>query len=187
MHCKVIKHNLFHNNVTASSNINISILKVTQQGKQKRRKSLRSKRPKQHQHKQRWELNEDRNETKSGWKFFKQQGRGEEFQWSQSSICHQARLLLFVTSAVYGDIMIAWSGASLEIGQQDGRVQVLRGLKINLSYISLDYHGQSIASTTNNQLRRDPVPSATASRAVVRQGSLNRARCLLLFYRESGA
>ena len=48
MHCKVIKHNLFHNNVTASSNINISILKVTQQGKQKRRKSLRSKRPKQH-------------------------------------------------------------------------------------------------------------------------------------------
>ena len=91
-------------NVTASSNINISILKVTQQGQQKRRKSLRSKRPKQHQYKQRWELNEDRNETKSGWKFFKQQGRGEEFQWSQSSICHQARLLLFVTSAVYGDI-----------------------------------------------------------------------------------
>ena len=90
MHCKVIKHS----NVTASSNINISILKVTQQGKQKRRKSLRSKRPKQHQHKQRWELNEDRNEIKSGWKFFKQQGRGEEFHWSQSSICHQARSLL---------------------------------------------------------------------------------------------
>ena len=84
--------------------------------------------------------------------------------------------------------MIAWSGASLEIGQQDGRVQVLRGLKINLSYISLDYHDQSIASTTNNQLRRDPVPSATASRAVVRQGSLNRARCLLLLIpTESGA
>ena len=145
MHCKVIKHNLFHNNVTASSNINISILKVTQQGQQKRRKSLRSKRPKQHQHKQRWELNEDRNETKSRWKFFKQQGRGAELQWSQSSICHQARLLLFVTSAVYGDIMIAWSGASLEIGQQDGRVQVLRGLKINLSSISLDYHDHGIA------------------------------------------
>ena len=33
--------------------------------------------------------------------------------------------------------MIAWSGASLEIGQQDGRVQVLRGLKINLNLI---YH-----------------------------------------------
>ena len=60
MHCKVIKHkhNLLHNNVTASSNINISILKVTQQGKQKRRKSLRSKRPEQ-QHKQRWELNKN--------------------------------------------------------------------------------------------------------------------------------
>ena len=33
--------------------------------------------------------------------------------------------------------MSAWSGASREIGQQDGRVQVLRGLKINLSYISM--------------------------------------------------
>ena len=44
---------------------------------------------------------------------------------------------MFVTSAVFGDIMIAWSGASLEIGQQDGRVQVLRGLKINLNLV---YH-----------------------------------------------
>ena len=69
---------------------------------------------------------------------------------------------------VCGDIMIAWSGASLEIGQQEGRVQVPRGLKI---YLNLIYH-----LITNNQLRRDPVPSATASRAVVRQGSLNRAR-----------
>ena len=191
MHCKVIKHNLYHNNVTASSNINISILKVTQQGKQKRRKSLRSKRPKQHQHKQRWELNEDRNEIKSGWKFFKQQGRGEEFQWSQSSICHQARLLLCNVC----DFSCVWRHHDCLVRRESGDRTARREspsasrfenqLK---SCISLDYHDHSMASTTNNQLRRDPVPSATASRAVVRQGSLNRARCLLLLIpTESGA
>ena len=135
-------------NVTASSNINISILKVTQQGQQKRRKSLRSKRPKQHQHKQRWELNEDRNETKSGWKFFKQQGRGEEFQWSQSSICHQARLLLCNVC----DFSCVWRHHDCLVRRESGDRTARREspsasrfenqLK---SYISLDYHDHGIA------------------------------------------